>query len=1138
MNNKLIIQELHIFCSLYQKIRIAMRITLMLLFVFSFQLNAVQTYSQNTKISLDIKNTTVEIVLQQIEEKSDFYFLYNNQLINVDRKVSVGVKNAAIAEILEKLFSSENVKYEVNGSQIVLSPKDVYNQLASANETNQQQKKNITGTVSDITGLPIIGANIIEAGTTNGTVTDIDGNFSLNVENNATIQITYIGYLDQVINTDERTTFNITLVEDSKALEEVVVVGYGTQKKVNLTGALASIGGEEIKSISTANMVTGLAGKLPGLKVTQRTGEPGSYSTQFDIRGFGAPLVVVDGIVRDGSDFARLDPNDVESITILKDASAAVYGIKAANGVILVTTKKGNVGKPTITYTGAFEWQKLADAPKVGNAYEYAILTTENEINGGRAPGETTYTPDDIQKFKDGTYPSTDWYDVVARDFTTLNRHNLNISGGSDKIKYFTSIGYLNEEGLWKSGDLNYQKYNIRSNVTGKITDELEIQANLDGMLENKNEPGEAAWNVMKFTWMNIPTYPVYANNNPEYLQDMTYPWNPLAMTTANIGGYTKTKSRTFQGNVVLKYNVPFVDGLNASLTYSYYNRDRFQKSWRKKYFTYDYDKINDVYIVKGAQNNPSNLSANYTPTEINTFQGQLTYEKTFKDKHNFKSSVVYEERHAKNDNLSVRKEFIIDVDQFFAGVSKNAQVNSSGIYEDANQSVIGRLNYDFLSTYLFEVGFNYSGSSKFPKGKRWGFFPYTSAGWRISEEQFIRDLFPLVSNLKLRGSWGQMGDDGAASFQFLTGYNYPSGNYIFDNQLIPGLGFRGMPNTNITWYTVTTNNVGFDLDINNGLFSMQFDLFRRDRTGLLATRLLTIPGTVGAGLPQENLNEDMRRGFELVLGHAKRSGDFKYDISGNFTFTRGQPTYVERKSDGNSYLNWRNNPVNRWDNKTWGYKYIGQFQTEEEIYRSPIQDGQGNRTLNPGDFKYEDINKDGVINSLDEKPIARSHIPDINYGLNINTSWKQFDLNVLFQGAANFNFQYIEQMRAPLPWGRNSLSQFMDRWHHEDIFDVNTPWVPGRFPSTNYAASNNWNSSFWWPDASYLRLKNVEIGYSVNEKVLKTNKIKSVRFFVSGFNLLTWKKIKFVDPEQDPNTYNYLYPLMKNYNAGVNITF
>jgi TonB-linked SusC/RagA family outer membrane protein len=500
---------------------------------------------------------------------------------------------------------------------------------------------------------------------------------------------------------------------------------------------------------------------------------------------------------------------------------------------------------------------------------------------------------------------------------------------------------------------------------------------------------------------------------------------------------------------------------------------------------------------------------------------------------------LAFEGKHEKNDNLWGKKEFSIDIDQFFAGNSLNAQVNSGNIYENANQNVIGRFNYDYSSKYLFEFAFNYGGSSKFPKGKRWGFFPYSSAGWRISEEPFIKNNIRAISNLKLRASWGQMGDDGASSFQFLTGYNYPGNpSAVFNNTFVSALGFRGMPNPNITWYTVTTKNLGLDLSLWQGLLSMQMEIFQRDRSGLLATRSLTIPGTVGAGLPQENLNKDMRRGFELVIGHSYKVEEFKYNVSANLTYTRGQRTYIERSADGNSYLNWRGNPTNRWDNMVWGYKFLGQFQTVEEILSSPIQDGQGNRTLRPGDFKYQDVNHDGMLSDLDVTPIGRGAIPDINFGMDINVSWKKFDLNVLLQGAANYNFQYIEQMASPLPWGRNSLTQFMDRWHHTDIFDKNSPWIPGRYPATGYVGSDGWTSVFWRPDASYVRLKNLELGYTIENSLLKRANIRNLRIYVSGFNLFTLTKMKYMDPEQDPSNYNYQYPLTKNYNIGVNVTF
>ncbi len=1000
------------------------------------------------------------------------------------------------------------------------------------------QNKTIRGSVTDEKNLALTGATVNVQGTNISATTDSSGNFNIKLPPNKNILvISYIGMQTREVNISGQSMINTTLQSSASNLNDVVVVGYGTEKKATVTGAISSIGSKDIKTISTSNLVTGLAGKLPGLRVTQRNSEPGGYSTAFDIRGFGTPLIVVDGIVR--SDFNKYDPNDIESITVLKDASAAVYGVKAANGVVLITTKKGSTGKPTVSYSGNYQLSEILNYPKVGNAYQFAILTTENEINLGKAPGSTTYTPEDIQKFKDGTYPSTDWLDVMENKFGFLQHHNLNISGGSKSIRYFTSLGYLDEMGIYKSGDLNYQKYNVRSSVTGKITDNLTAQLNVDAILEDKNAPSYNVNDVVEFTWMNKPTFPVYANNTPPYLQDFGYPFHPLAVTTADIGGFRKIKSKTFQGNFTLDYKFKPIDGLSAKLMYGFYSIDVFDKLWNKAYSVYTYDQPTDTYLVTGIQNLPSNLSGNYSPLQRSTLLGQLNYQKLFLQKHNVKASIVFEERHEKSDNMSARKEFAIDVDQFFAGVSANATVNSSNIYENDNQSVIGRLNYNYLSKYLFETGFNYGGSSKFPAEKRWGFFPYVSAGWRISEEKFFKDKLQFVTNLKLRGSWGKMGDDGAAAFQFLTGYDYPSASSVFNNSVISGLGFRGLPNPNITWFTVTTKNIGVDLSLFKGLISMQFDLFQRDRSGLLATRNLTIPGTVGANLPQENLNSDRQKGFELVIGHKEELGKLTYDISANLTYTRGQNTYVERSADGNSYLNWRNNSTNRWNDIVWGYKLLGPFQNEEDVLTSPIEDGHGNSTLRPGDNKYEDLNKDGIINNLDNIPITRGSIPLTNFGLNINLAWKNFDVNIFGQGAAGFNMVYSIQMM-PLNWGRNSLQMNFDRWHHENIFDVNSPWIPGKYPPINYNPVDLLPSVLFRPDASYFRLKNVEIGYTVNPTLLKKAGLESIRISVSGFNLLTYKfhYMPDLDPEQGQAPGSASYPLYKNYNIGLNITF
>jgi TonB-linked SusC/RagA family outer membrane protein len=1113
-----------------------MRNTLLLIFITVLQAHASDSYSQKTKLTLNLNDVTVSQVLEEIQNTSEFNFLFNAKLVDVERKVSISMEDTKLSEILASLFSGTGVNYLIYDKQIILTPSDV----KPISEALQQQR--ITGTVVGKDGAPIPGVNVVVTGTTLGTLTDVSGKYSIEIpKGSKSLTFSFIGMGNQVIVLGALTQINVTMIDEAMGLEEVVIVGYGTQKRSAVVGSIVSIKKDEIQSITTPNIVTGLAGKLPGLTVTQRTGEPGSYTTVFDIRGFGNPLVVVDGIVRE--DFTRFDPNDIENISVLKDATAAVYGIKAANGVILITTKKGNISKPVVTYSAGYDFVTPIQLPKSLSSSEWATLTTEYEINSGKAPGATTFTAADIQKYADGSdplnYPNTNWLKVISHKYTTINRHNINIEGGTERIKYFTSLGYMYESGVWKSNDLNYRKYNVRSSITSKLTNNLTAQLNIDAILEKKNEPKYQAWNVY-LTALNVyPNLPVYANNNPNYLQDVTYPNNPLGDSDADYTGYIRNNKQTFQGNFSLNYNVAAIQGLSAKAMFGYFTTNNFTKTYFKLCPEYTYDKTTGTYNVANVQNDPASLRGDYYPFLRTTLLGQISYDKVFSEKHNLSASLIFEERHEKSDNMYALKEFSIGVDQFFAGVSANSVVNSSNIYENRNQNVIGKLNYIYASKYIFESGFNYGGSSKFPTGSRWGFFPYVSAGWRISEENFIKNNISIVNNLKLRASWGQMGDDGASTYQFLTGYDYPVGNYVFNDKVVGGLGFRGMPNPNITWFTVTTKNIGFDLGLLKDLISVEFDLFRRDRSGLLATRVLTIPGTVGAGLPQENLNSDMRQGFELVIGHRNTIGELTYKVSASMTYSRGQFTNVERSPDGNSYLNWRNNITDRWTNIAWGYKYIGQFQSKEEALSSPTQDNQGNRTLNPGSLKYEDVNRDGMINSLDQVPIGRGGFPDAIFALNVSMAWKNLDLSIFAQGASRYDYTYTSPLyNTPLQWGRNSMKEFMDRWHHEDLYDANSPWVAGYYPSTGYLPSDKYVSRFWRQDASYLRLKNIEIGYTLKNAFLERASIQKIRFSLSGFNLFTLTKIKYVDPEQDPNGWGNWYPISRTVNFGLNVTF
>lgn len=1016
---------------------------------------------------------------------------------------------------------------------------------ATGDPEPQQQQAN--GKVTDSnTGEPLIGATIMVKGTTIGVTTSIEGTYTINVpDNSATLVFSYVGYTTQEIPVSGRATINIALMPILTGLEEVVVVGYGTTTKATLTGAVSAVGNKDLRVTTAENFSSQLAGKLPGLRVIGRAGQPGDFVGFYDIRGLGTPLIVIDGVVRTNDDFVRLSPTDVEQISILKDASAAVYGVKAANGVILVTTKGGVVGKPKITFNGSSSLSQMINLPRQMNAYEFALITTQSEINRGVAAGSTTYSQDDLNKFKDGTYPSTDMFAQCINTVVPKYYGNINIEGGTDRIKYYTSFGYLYQKGIYKTDINNYGRFNLRSTVSGKITDNLQAELRLEAYSDKQGRTtgssGGTGESLFVPIWIHyLPTNPVYANNNPDYLGGALDGGNPWGLINPDIAGILETFNKSFSGQYSLNYEAPFLKGLKARATVGYDMRDRRERNWRKEFTLYKYDAVKDQYGILVTQNGPTNLQSVWSLYEKYTMIGQLNYNTQLFTDHSLRASLIYEDRYEKADNLTASKDFAIPLDQFYAGIT-NPLVSSStgGVYSNDNQSIVGRINYDISSKYLLEVGFNYNGSSKFPKGKRWGFFPYATVGWRLSEENFFKDALPIVTNMKLRGSWGLMGDDAASSFQFITGYNYPSGNFIINDVAVSGLGFRGLPNPNITWYTANTKNIGLDASIKNGLINLSVDIFRRDRTGLLGTRALTIPGTVGATLPQENLNSDMRQGIEVVLGHSRTVGKIVYDVSANFSYTRGQATYIERTPDANSYLSWRNNTTNRWDNIQWGYVYAGQFQSQEDLNTSPDHDGYGNKTLLPGDLKYEDINKDGQITSLDQKPIGRGTVPDISFGLNSSVSYRNFDIAISLQGATHYNHMRWSILRGPLAWNRNSWDIFLDNWHHENVYDINSAWVPGKYPAAatrGTPPSNQNNSGFWMDDPTYLRLKNLEIGYTLKSKsVLSKLKIESLRAYISGNNVLTWTGMPYVDPEilQD-----YNYPMSRDFTFGVSVTF
>ena len=1117
------------------KIRRIMKLTLAFTLLCIIHISA-NTYAQTTQVSVDVKNGTFYDVVKQVEKQSEYLFFYNSKDIPNDLPVSLLKTKSNITVILDYLVEKYDLSYKIDDRQIFLTKNAV---------VQQQQGKRITGIVKDPNGEPIIGANVMEKGTTNGVVTDIDGKFMLTVSEKAVVQISYIGYLGQDISVGSRTDFSIILKEDSQNLEEVVVVGYGTQKKATLTGAVSNIGNEELVKTRNENVKNMISGKIAGVRVVQKSGEPGSYNTDMQIRGMGAPLVIIDGVPRTNMD--RLDPNEIESFTVLKDASAAIYGVKAANGVVIITTKKGTSSILTLEYNGSVGWQQASNIPETLNAADWMELTNENSINKG---GSLMFSAEDIDAYRKGLKPETKWSDVGFDKIAPQTQHSISAQGKSEKIDYFLNFGYMKQDGFYSSGDLNYERYNVRANINGQITKNLKVGMQLNAMMGTKNEPVMDAWEIYKAAWMHIPTLPVYANNNPAYLQQLPGAYHPLALTDADISGYRKNQQKLFQGTFTLDYAVPFIKGLNVGAMYSYDYDNSDNRLSRKEYTLYEYDSASDIYQPYKAYS-PSLIQRSYGKVERTLLQLRLNYERTFNEDHNLKILALYEETTNRSDNFAAQRDLPMDaVDQIFAGSTTNQQATMNTdpkvFFDMANKAFVGRINYDYKSKYLAEFSFRYDGSSKFAKGSQWGFFPAFLAAWRVSEESFFKnmDALSFINNVKLRATYGILGDDDASTYQFLSGYSYPNGGYIFDNSYISGLGFRGMANPNITWYEAHTADIGLDIDMWNGLLSFQGDIFSRNRKNLLSTRVLSVPGTLGSALPQENLNGDLTRGFDLSLSHTNTIGDFRYMISANMSYFRTMNKYVERAESNNSYRNWRDNNNDRYSDYYWGYDFIDYFQNMGQIWSAPIQDNKGNSILRPGDYIYEDWNEDGIIDDNDVRPIELSGDPRINFGFTLAGTYKGFDVNLLFQGAAKGTVVNQVQMERPLTWDRGGLSMFMDRWHTAEMGadpkDPNTEWIPGYYPSTNNGGetTNYWTSTRSVQHVNYLRLKSVEVGYTLPQHWMQKVGIQNLRLYLNAYNLFTLTGLKYVDPEHPSDSYSCLYPITKTYNVGVNVTF
>lgn len=999
------------------------------------------------------------------------------------------------------------------------------------------QNLSVSGIVSDQSGTPLSGVAVIESGTNNADITDLEGKYRISVKPGATLEFSCLGFATENVKVEKAGTLNLVLKEDTTMLEDAVVVGYGVQKKTTLTGSVASVAGGEIAATKNSNAQNMLTGKVAGLRVVQTTSEPGTFNSSISIRNFGSPLVIIDGVPR--QTIGRLNANDIESMSVIKDASAAVYGVKAADGVIIITTKQGKKDRMSLDYEYNLNISTLTGLPRPLDATQYMTLYNEQGWSNYERPAKV-YSDEDMAAYANGEKVSTDWYGNVVRNLTPSHQHTLSATGGTDRTNYYMSLSLSDQNGFYRDGGLDYTQYSFRSNVSSRVLDDLTVSLNLWANMDTKNEPYESSGGIIRSLWRQRPTDPIYANDTEPYFFKTTLDgYNPIAMSKSNVVGYNKSTYKMLQSMFSMEYKPSYVPGLSAKVSLSYDTTINDYKTNRKAYNLYVYNDATGEYRPN-TLNSPSRVRRSYATHQDVLFNAALNYQNTF-GKHSVSAMFLYEEEHQKGDNFYAQRDLSLNLDQLFAGnaLDQEANMSVSGLYEYVSAGFIGRANYDYGGKYLVEVNGRYDQSSKFSPRQRGGFFFGGSIGYRISEEDFWKNnaILSSITNLKIRASYGKMGRDNALDFQYLTGYTYPSSGYVFNGVFIAGLTDKGLANENITWENCYTTNFGIDAEAWNGLLGVTFDAFTRLRKGIFGTRSQTLPNTTGTTLPQENLNGEQTTGWDMSVSHHNNFGEFRYSVTGNLSYAFTKNLYRDRAKAGNSYENWYNNDSYRNQGIWFGLAENGQYQNWNEIYNDPLSTSYSQL---PGDYKYVDWNEDGYITDADRHIIGYSADPQIYYGLTIELYWKGIDFNMLWQGAARHWVAYTEILGTSLWGGGNSPAYFYDRWHPVDPdanpYDPTTKWISGTYAYAGRQADVN--SEHRILNAAYLRLKSVDLGYTLPSKWTQKAHIESLRIFANIYNPLTFSGIKHVDPEHTSQNNGYIYPINTTYNLGIQLKF
>lgn len=991
----------------------------------------------------------------------------------------------------------------------------------------------LTGTVYDQNNEPVIGASVMVKGTTIGTATDIDGKFTLNVPAKGTLIVSYVGYVAQEIALTGQTELRIDLKEDTASLDELVVVGYGVQKKATLTGSVSSVGGEDIKKVSAANLSNTLAGKTAGIIANTRSGEPGEDGASITIRGKGtlgstSPLIIVDGIA--DRSFSRLNPEDIESISVLKDASAAIYGARAANGVILVTTKRGKEGKVKVNYNGSYTWAQPTRIPKMLNSYQYATYRNEYAADS-RHGGSSTFDQDVLDHYLNhddpDAFPDTDWWGATARKWAGRTQHSVSVSGGNEKVSFYSSFQYMWQDALYRKSAQDYNQFQITSNVDAKISKALSFSFDILGRQENRNRGVYSTDDVFgKLLTMFPGAAPYYTNGLPRIGYDGIS--NNTTIMVSDAPGYNRYKYHILNLKPKVRLDLDIITkGLYAeayaALDFSF----NYGKQLNRPYDAYT---MEDGEYVNMRDNTGKISVSDWSDHSLNqTYNIRLGYNREFAELHKVNAFVAYEQNKYDFHSLSgYRTNFISDqIPELFAGSDVPEDVDNGG-YSDVTtrRNVFGRINYDYDGKYLAEVTMRYDGSMNFAKKHRWGFFPAFSLGWVISQEKFFERLNPAINFLKIKFSWGKMGNDNIAAYQYLSQYKFNDQGAYFgagaDASIHKGFYLDRVANPLVTWESARTMNVGFSANFLNNKFGLDFDWFRSVRDDILITRNASVPYFSGMKLPAENLGKVTNSGIEIVATYRDNAGDFSWNITGNFTYARNKVNYIDEAASTPKWQKQEGTPI---DGMTI-YKALGIYQTWDEVNSTPHIEGAA-----PGDLIYFDTNGDGVITWDDAQRFDYSPTPRIIYGLTLTGEWKGIDLSIFFQGQAQ-----AKQLVQPT---MNMATDFYEgRWRegNTEQENLNARW-PKAFMGQTYGDQWNGVQSTWWlRSANFCRLKSLELGYTLPRKWWGNSGIENIRIYFNGSNLFTIDDYKIADPEIGNAITSY--PLQRSLTFGAGITF